>query len=207
MQKRSQATQDLILDAAEELFAKDGIAGTSVQDVASAAGRSIGSLYHHFDTKEILVHAVIDRILGDMEHEMTVFFDDERWEGRSIGEVLSGYIRGLLNLDRVRPGYKQIGREAAISDPETRKRYVQVRHQVNDGLHRLISARKSQIGNPDPGAIDFAIDQLVAMLAFRIDPDLTPSRLYTMEDAEFVSLCLQSTLGLLQVSPEKPKGK
>ena len=48
----SSARRDAILDAALTLFAGRGLAGTSVEDIRAASGASVGSIYHHFGSKE-----------------------------------------------------------------------------------------------------------------------------------------------------------
>jgi len=53
-----------ILDAAEELFAERGYERTSFVDVAERSGISRGSIPWHFDNKEGLVLAVVERALA-----------------------------------------------------------------------------------------------------------------------------------------------
>ena len=58
-----------LLAAAADLFARDGFAGTSLDAVASAAGVTKGSLYHHFRGKRDLFEAVFERQAGELsEH-------------------------------------------------------------------------------------------------------------------------------------------
>ncbi|MGH0029008.1 MAG: TetR/AcrR family transcriptional regulator [Myxococcota bacterium] len=54
-------TRDRILDEAEALFAEHGYAGTSVRDIAGAVSLTPASLYNHFDGKEALYTAVLER--------------------------------------------------------------------------------------------------------------------------------------------------
>lgn len=53
------ATREKILTAAGNLFAKKGLAGTNVQEIADLAGISIGLLYRHYKTKEELFDALV----------------------------------------------------------------------------------------------------------------------------------------------------
>lgn len=53
-----------IVDAAARLFAAQGYAATSVQEIADAVGMLPGSLYHYIHTKEDLLYAVIDEAHG-----------------------------------------------------------------------------------------------------------------------------------------------
>ena len=48
-----------IIDAAVSLFARRGFYGTTVPDIAAAAGIAVGSIYRYFETKEALVNAAI----------------------------------------------------------------------------------------------------------------------------------------------------
>lgn len=53
-ERRRQRTRDLLLDAAEEVFAKKGFEGASLEEIADAAGYTRGAIYKHFGGKEEL---------------------------------------------------------------------------------------------------------------------------------------------------------
>src|SRR5262245_54719291 len=57
----SPQTRERILDVAEALFAARGFAGTSMREIASAADLTAASLYNHFEGKEALYGAVLER--------------------------------------------------------------------------------------------------------------------------------------------------
>ncbi|MDX8406681.1 MAG: TetR/AcrR family transcriptional regulator [Mariprofundus sp.] len=50
-----------ILDAAETLFAAKGVDGVSIREIAAAAGISKATVFHHFDSKDLLYQAVVKR--------------------------------------------------------------------------------------------------------------------------------------------------
>lgn len=54
-------TRERLLEAAETLFAEHGIAETSIDRIAEAAGYSRGAFYSNFDDKDTLVLALIER--------------------------------------------------------------------------------------------------------------------------------------------------
>ncbi len=58
--ERSEATTSLLVREARKLFAERGFAGTSIEDIATAAGVTRGALYHHFPSKEAVFEAVFD---------------------------------------------------------------------------------------------------------------------------------------------------
>ncbi len=52
-----------VRNAALDGFARDGVAGTSIRDVAKAAGVSPGLVQHHFPTKAALIESVNDYVV------------------------------------------------------------------------------------------------------------------------------------------------
>lgn len=63
------STRERLLDAAERLFASNGVGQTSLADVAAAAGFTRGALYWHFSGKGELLDALFSRFetpLDDM---------------------------------------------------------------------------------------------------------------------------------------------
>jgi TetR/AcrR family acrAB operon transcriptional repressor len=63
----SDATHAALLDAAEREFAEKGVAHTTLNDVACAAGLTRGAIYWHFKDKSALVQAMCDRVFLPMQ--------------------------------------------------------------------------------------------------------------------------------------------
>ncbi len=55
-----------ILDTAAALFARKGVAATTVREIADEVGILSGSLYHHFESKEAMVDEVITLFFQDL---------------------------------------------------------------------------------------------------------------------------------------------
>lgn len=68
---------DAILDAALVLFAERGFHGTSVPDLAKAAGVGAGTIYRHFDSKE----GVVNALFRTWKQRMTAEVFDAPFEG------------------------------------------------------------------------------------------------------------------------------
>lgn len=56
-------TKEKILDAALEIFARDGFAGTNIKDIAESVGIVKSALYRHFESKEEMWNAVLDMMI------------------------------------------------------------------------------------------------------------------------------------------------
>ncbi len=68
-----------LLQIAGELFARKGFRNTTVRDIADAAGILSGSLYHHFDSKETMVHELLDSF------QTSLFADYDTIEASDLG--------------------------------------------------------------------------------------------------------------------------
>ena len=66
MAKEPVERRERILLSAATLFARKGVAATTVREIADEVGILSGSLYHHFESKEAIVDEVISSYLEDL---------------------------------------------------------------------------------------------------------------------------------------------
>ncbi len=57
---RGEVTRTKLLEVAHGLFLENGFHGTSMRDIADAAGIAVGGIYNHFSGKEAIFAAVLD---------------------------------------------------------------------------------------------------------------------------------------------------
>jgi AcrR family transcriptional regulator len=70
-QKAKAMFRQAILDAAEQVFASQGIRNARIQDIAKLAGMSVGTVYNHFAQKEDIILALI----SDQEGQFRAAFE------------------------------------------------------------------------------------------------------------------------------------
>jgi TetR/AcrR family transcriptional regulator, cholesterol catabolism regulator len=58
--------RQLILERAAELFARKGVAPTTVREIGDAVGILSGSLYHHFDSKDAIAGEIVAGYVDDL---------------------------------------------------------------------------------------------------------------------------------------------
>lgn len=75
--RRNRVTRDAIIDASEKLFIDKGYHGTRVSEVARLADVSIGSIYVHFENKEGLYAALMERALDIEARYLDAILNDE----------------------------------------------------------------------------------------------------------------------------------
>ncbi|RYY94694.1 MAG: TetR family transcriptional regulator [Comamonadaceae bacterium] len=98
------ATRTALLDAAERVFFAQGVAGTSLNDIAVAAGTTRGAIYWHFKDKADLFNAMLDRVSSPMQAAATAL---EQAHGADP-------LRALR--ESLRLAFRQ-----AVHDPQTRR--------------------------------------------------------------------------------------
>jgi AcrR family transcriptional regulator len=63
-ERNKQLTRDAILRSAHLLFARDGVSGTSMADVAELTGVSDTTVFNYFKTKDDLLDALVEAMTG-----------------------------------------------------------------------------------------------------------------------------------------------
>ena len=64
--KKSAQTRMQVLDGAIRALIEAGVAGTTTRKIASAANVRLATLHYHFENKEMLLKAVLDKIIDEM---------------------------------------------------------------------------------------------------------------------------------------------
>ncbi len=106
-----------ILQAAKDLFAQHGYAGTSVQEVASVAGVSKANIFHHFASKAGLYTAVLDNATQLFQDDLAALSAADS----SLEQCLAGYIQAQLAQMFADPDMVQLFMRqllAEIQDPQ-----------------------------------------------------------------------------------------
>ncbi|MGH2831967.1 MAG: TetR/AcrR family transcriptional regulator, partial [Solirubrobacteraceae bacterium] len=87
--------QARIRNAALAGFARDGVAATSIRDVAKAAGVSPGLVQHHFSSKAALVQAVNDHVIAIAATAFSAKLDSRPQADvfQQVGDRITGLVR------------------------------------------------------------------------------------------------------------------
>src|SRR5918996_3809243 len=99
--RRRARTEAAILEAAEEVFRRDGFHGATIERIAEAADVSVGTIYFHFGSKEALYLALVERALDVNERYLAEAYDPELSPIEQVLAAGDAYMR--FHLDH--PGY------------------------------------------------------------------------------------------------------
>ena len=104
---------ELIVDATQEIVARDGLAGLSIRKIGDAIGYSSGTLYNVFaDLNDILVH-VNARTLDTLEQEFGAVAESD-----DVAETLSQFGARYIAFAKAQPHVWRLLFEARPSETE-----------------------------------------------------------------------------------------
>ena len=148
------STKDRILYAAEELFAQQGFASTSLRQVTSRADVNIAAVNYHFGSKDNLVNEVFRRRMDDMSRERLAAL--QRAVEAHPGElepILAAFVEPALAMAQDRHGggafIRVIARAYAESNDSLRKFLSDQYGHVPREFAKALGACVSGLGKED----------------------------------------------------------
>jgi TetR/AcrR family transcriptional repressor of mexJK operon len=141
-QARSKQTREKIIQAAIKLFEERGYEKTTSNDIAAAAGVSIGSFYVYFNDKRQLLLTVFDRVAEDL---FKVIFDGLRPEhlfDDNLRPMIRQAIAKAVEDRQAHSGLHRAIFELVLKDPEFLALQKTMMQRSIAKLHELISLAK-----------------------------------------------------------------
>jgi TetR/AcrR family transcriptional repressor of nem operon len=131
----TQETRHRIVQAAARLFRERGIAATSVADVMSSLGLTVGGFYRHFASKEALVEEAIE--LASLQ--------TAKGHANEIAAIVNRY---LSDAHRRRPGQgcpvAALCSEAAHEPPPTKRAFTKALRRLLDTVRHALPREAAQ---------------------------------------------------------------
>jgi len=109
---KSAETRARILDAAMELFRRQGFEETTMREIAAEAGVATGAAYYYFDSKDAIVLAFYDQ----SQEELAPLVEEALAGGRNLKDRIGALLE--LKLKYFEPNRRLLGALAAHVDPE-----------------------------------------------------------------------------------------
>ena len=159
--KRHEREQQL-LDAALTLFGERGYQGTSIEDIARAAGVTRPIIYSHFGSKDGAYLACLRRARNDLEARMIEAADPEG----SLADQLAGCVSAYFALvDRGSPAWQLLyGGGAAVAGPAAAEA-ARLRFATVDRIAKLIRGAAPGIDRRSAAAFAHAVSGAGEQLA------------------------------------------
>ncbi|SDL46317.1 transcriptional regulator, TetR family [Lentzea albidocapillata subsp. violacea] len=102
-ERQAEATRELLVTIARELFVEQGFAATAIDEIVQRAGLAKGALYHHFGGKDALFKAVFEVVLDETAEAVlsAAVAEDDPWDAVRAG--LSAFLDACLQ-----PAFRRI---------------------------------------------------------------------------------------------------
>ncbi|MEV7964437.1 TetR/AcrR family transcriptional regulator [Sphaerisporangium sp. NPDC088356] len=147
--EKAAQTEIALKEAARRVFARNGYLNAKITDITAEAGRSAGSFYKHFASKQEVLQALLSDWLDQAGEELSVH---EAGDDLSSEPALRARVAAYWHTYKAHlPEIQALG-QAALVDPEFAERVAQIRHAqlqtMREHLQRLQTAGFDLPGDP-----------------------------------------------------------
>jgi AcrR family transcriptional regulator len=153
-------TRSRLLDATLQLFVKAGIDGFSVEDVAKLAGYSRGAFYSHFESKDDLVCAVLERENHKSHKQLDTLYTLEISPVERLKQLREYYISLARDVDGCM--FWMAMHMYALRNPEVRPRIAALLHSDREAIVRYVRRTIEELGIEPPFPPDVVALALIA---------------------------------------------
>ena len=162
-QARSKQTKEKIVQAAIQLFQERGYEGTTSNEIAAAAGVSVGSFYVYFTDKRQLLLTIFDRLADDMFKNIFEIVKPEHLFDTKLRPTIRSAVANTIEDKQKYSGLHRVISELVLKDEEFAARRKAVMNRSISKLEELISlANKAGITwDIDVEAAAFVVNRVV----------------------------------------------
>lgn len=163
------STRQRILDTALDSFGTTGVSGTSLDALARSLGLRKQSILYHFNSKTVLLEAVVDeaadRFIDELDSVVRRVDPNDVW-----GQV-EGTVRVVFRLALQRPALLGLLREASRPDSTVAVQLSsRLAHHVNAAQHSLeIALKDGRVRGDDAQLLLFSLYSTIMGVATEVE--------------------------------------
>ncbi len=143
----SNNTRARILDAALKIFARNGYAGTRLDDIAEEVGIRRPSLFHHFKDKATLYKAVWNKAMEEQDAKLAPYFEQQ---GTGALELLNIAIDAWVEYAFNNPDFIYLSLFATASGQANDLPSLNATHTLKRWQHLIDRGLAEGVFNPVP---------------------------------------------------------
>jgi AcrR family transcriptional regulator len=163
-QERSRATVDSILGATARVLVERGFDGLTTNEVAEAAGVSIGSLYQYYPNKEALVAALIEQHVEQMN--AAILSELTRVAQLPMAEAVRAVIELTIRAHSIEPELHRV-----LTEQVPRVGRMARLRELDSICHRMVAgvlaARKDELAIQDADLAAFILVASIEAITHR----------------------------------------
>ncbi|MEL4897071.1 TetR/AcrR family transcriptional regulator [Crocosphaera sp. Alani8] len=160
-------TSEHILNIAEQLFAENGYAGTSLRSIIKEAGVNLSAVSYHFGSKEDLYMAIVKRVAEPVVREEKEMLAKCRQENgcSSVEKILEAFLKPgfkvvLSNGDRSFQCARFMGR--CLTEPDFIK--AKIEKQFEPGVQACLDELQKALPDKSRNNLQWKLDLVIAAL-------------------------------------------
>lgn len=136
--QEAEATRSHILDTAEQVFERRGVSGTSLHEIAKAAGVTRGAIYWHFENKADLFNAMMERVTLPLEEASD--FKGPRITAADLRDALVDVLRKVATEPQLRRVFDIATHKVEYVDEmnAVRERHLAMRNECVADMERVL---------------------------------------------------------------------
>jgi AcrR family transcriptional regulator len=138
-QARSKQTKEKIIQAAIQLFQDRGYEKTTSNDIAAAAGVSVGSFYVYFTDKRQLLLTIFDRLADELFKNIFAGMRPEHLFDSDMRQRIKQAVANAIVDKQKHSGLHRVIQELVLKDTEFAARHKNVMDRSIGRLQELIS--------------------------------------------------------------------
>lgn len=163
-----------IIDAATALVMERGVKGTSLADIANAAGISKGTLFYHFAAKDDLIYELTEKHFDEVTKANLK--RAQQMQGSSLQEILQESLMGILHAENRGKLNLYLLQEAVIENPALKSRFADKYVEFQNTMRQFLNMVAPPMDNNRAIAVSrllvAVLDGLI--IQWLLDPDAIP---------------------------------
>ncbi len=175
--------RERILGAAADLVARRGFHTVAMADIGAEAGIVGSGVYRHFDSKDAILVALLDRVMARLQDGAARILDHAGDDRTALSALVADHVRVAIEDRSVLAVYH---REVHNLPEDDRRRLRRLqRHYLEDWVHVLAPLRRDLADGELRLAVHAAIGAIQSTLFFRsgLAPDRQADLLVAMAHA------------------------
>ncbi len=173
-QEDMQNNRQKIIDAATALVMERGVKGTSLADIANAAGISKGTLFYHFSAKDDLVYELTEKHFDQITRANLK--RAEQMQGYSLQEILQDSILSILHAENRGKLNLYLLQEAVTENPALKSRFADKYMEFQNTMQQFLNMVAPPMDEDRAIAVSRLLVALLdgLIIQWLLDPDAIP---------------------------------
>lgn len=187
-------TAQVILEAAEEIFAREGLHAAKVGDIAKRAGIAVGTLYNYFEDRDAIVRALLEARGNEIREQLEASQLQHRGD---FSAELQGIVEAMLSSFRKHCGFVAVMAQsdmfARVAGGSTKFNTQRLAREILERLQEVMRRGVTE-GALRPGSIPLYAMALASLVrAVALAPIAGTVELPEVTGEQIVELFLRGT--------------